>query len=178
MARYSDHEISEELLHNDARLQKRVKWFYKSNRKEIKAYVLKHGGTSRQASQVLQDGMLALFHTLKTDSQNKGSLSQLYVGICKAIWDKSAGHEIYSHPHLHEEKAMEKLFARMDDSDVQVLKAFYFEAKTDEQISKQFGRPAPQLESDKKWNALRQLKDLLLKDEDLLEELYANIDSH
>jgi hypothetical protein len=175
LARYSDREIIEELLHNDARLQKRVKWFYKNNRKEIRQYITANGGTSKQAAQVMEDGMVALFHYIKNTSV-KSSLSQTYVRLCQAIWQKSEGWQNHFYPPLHEERAMEKLFARMDDSDVQVLKAFYYEAKSEEQITRQFGRPAHELEDEKKWSALRQLKDLLQKDEDLLNELNTHLE--
>ncbi len=63
----------------------------------------------------------------------------------------------------------------MEDADVQVLKAFYFEGKSVEQISKQFGKPHHEVENAKKWSAIRQLKDLLIKDEDLLNELTTNL---
>lgn len=175
MARYSNREIAEELLHNDARLQKRVKWFFKNNRKKIKRYVHQHGGTSKQATQLMEDGMVALFHDLKTNGRPKSSLSKQFFGICKSIWEKSQGGEKQPYARLHEEKAMEKLFARMKDADVQVLKAFYFERKSEEQIGKQFGKPHHEIENEKKWNAIRQLKDLLIKDEELLSELNANL---
>lgn len=175
MARYNDREIAEELLHNDARLQKRVKWFYKNHRKEIKRFVHQQGGTSKQAAHLLEDALVALFHDLKINGRPNISLSMHFVGICKSIWDKSSSDKNHQYPRLHEEKAMEKLFARMEDADVQVLKAFYFEGKSEEQISKQFGKPHHEVENAKKWSAIRQLKDLLIKDEDLLTELTTNL---
>ncbi len=133
------------------------------------------GGTSTHATHLLEDGMVALFHHLKLNGTQKSSLAKQFIAICKSIWEKKPDAEKHLYPRLHEEKAMEKLFARMEDADVQVLKAFYFEAKSEEQISKQFGKPHHEVENAKKWNALRQLKDLLIKDEELLNELNANL---
>ncbi len=175
LARYSDREITEELLHNDARLQKRVKWFFKNNRKQIKQYVQQQGGTSKQENQLLEDGMVTLFHDLKINGRPTSSLSAHFMGICKSIWEKNLAGEKLPYPHLHEEKAMEKLFARIEDADVQVLKAFYFEAKPQDQISRQFGKPHEEIENEKKWSALKQLKDFLIKDEELLNELISNL---
>lgn len=174
MPRYSDHEVATELLHNDERLQKRVKWFYRSCRKDIRKYVLQNDGHSKDADQVVENSFVALFHDLKHNGMPAKSLSDRLLEIAKILWDQrhlSEKERQLSYPRLHEEKGMEKLFARMDDSEVKVLKAFYYEMKEPAEISHQFGKPFEIVEEQHKWPALEKLKNLLVKDEDLLHEL-------
>lgn len=165
----SDQEFIEEFLLNDSRAQKKVQRFYKGMEDNLTMALVKEGATRTQALSTIQDAMVVLFHHLRDERFRKGSIQEYTLKLCLGIYRNTLPNKEYS--HLNEEKAMEKLYARLDPACREILRSHYFENKDKEDILKKYGLQTVEEKEARRFNCLKNIKDLLLKDEALLQEI-------
>jgi RNA polymerase sigma factor (sigma-70 family) len=152
---------------------------YKENRKVIFNLVLKNSGNKSDAADVLQEGVIALWQNSKKENFVLTATVNTYLySICKNIWLqklKKRGIYVSLNPNsssadlsdqslaviMEKEKSfnlLEESILMLGNTCQQILKLFYFEKKSMDDVAQIIGLNNAKTAKSKKYKCLQQLK--------------------
>ena len=152
---------------------------YKENRKVIFNLVLKNSGSKADAADVLQEGVIALWQNSKKENfVLTASVNTYLYSICKNIWLqklKKRGIHVSLNPNsssaalseqsitviMEKEKSfnlLEESILRLGNTCQQLLKLFYYEKKSMDDVAQIIGLNNAKTAKSKKYKCLQQLK--------------------
>lgn len=87
--RYTDEEIISGIRAGGSKMERTLDYVYKRYWPMIKDYIRKQNGTTEEAEEVFQEGMIGFYENILLGKyQQKSSISSYLFSICKFIWFK------------------------------------------------------------------------------------------
>jgi RNA polymerase sigma factor (sigma-70 family) len=179
-----EHQLLEGLAKNDRKITEQV---YRDNYKQVQAWVQGRGGTADDGDDVFQEAMTILFQKSQDEEFRLSCKIGTYlVAVAKYIWYKKlqlqnrrpdflpfdSGDEETNDKHRYEDdiKIQEEREEHFDQLNIamnalgepcsSLLKAFYNEQKSMQEIAGQFGYTNPDNAKTQKYKCLARLKKL------------------
>jgi RNA polymerase sigma factor (sigma-70 family) len=148
---------------------------YESEYPKIRDYVIKNSGSSVDAQDIFQDGVVVLLEKVKTpEFQFACKVGTYLYSCCRNLWLKqlrksnrelnSEYYEIYDiedvslleEPENHLEK-LAPILAKLSESCLKLFQAFYYECKTWEIIAQEFGYNTINSAKNQKYKCLKKI---------------------
>ena len=145
--------------------------------KQVENYVLKNRGTVTEAEDIFQDGILILFqNVLHNKFRGESSVNTYLYSICKNLWLQKLRKEskIIDHLDLSEidlpentdqqqinNQLLLKIMHGLKNDCQKILKEFYYNRKSMDELAKKFRLGSPQAAKNKKSRCLKRLTSLV-----------------
>jgi RNA polymerase sigma factor (sigma-70 family) len=179
-----EHQLLEGIANNDRKITEQV---YRDNYKQVLAWVQGRGGTADDGEDVFQDAMTVLFQKSQNEEFRLSCKIGTYlVAVSKYIWYKKLEHQnrrpdflpfdsgdedvqetkVYQDDiQIQEEREehfdqLNKAMNALGEPCSSLLKAFYNEQKSMQEIAGQFGYTNPDNAKTQKYKCLARLKKL------------------
>ncbi|MEL7144744.1 MAG: sigma-70 family RNA polymerase sigma factor [Bacteroidota bacterium] len=127
-------------------------------------------GTAEQARDIFQEGLIVLYNNLLEDKfQGNSAITTYLISICKNLWlnelkkaksfesDSSLVNLIDEEELIVNVAVVELLQSKLDPDCQAVLKAYYYDERSMEEISSQFGLSGAQSAKTKKLRCMKKL---------------------
>lgn len=154
---------------NRAESKKAVTHLYEKCYPSVQRYVLM-SGNMEQAKDIFQDGMTVLYNNLLEGKfQGNSSIATYLISICKNLWlnelkktktyesDEKLANVVDEEEKRVNDKVVALLQSQIDPECQEVLKAYYYEELTMEQIKTQFNLSSAQSAKTKKLRCMKKL---------------------
>ncbi|MEP4093945.1 sigma-70 family RNA polymerase sigma factor [Reichenbachiella sp.] len=174
-----DETLLSKIRSNDYKKRnKALEYLYDTFFKSIKSFVLNNSGSEEDAQDVFQDGIAIVFqNVLQNKFKKEASLNTYTYSICKNLWlmkirknSKITEVDILGEVEVEDVKneyvslqRLEKIINELNPDCQRVLKAFYFESKSMEEIQRLFGLGSIQATKNKKLRCMKHLMQLISK---------------
>ncbi|MBW3467467.1 RNA polymerase sigma factor [Arthrospiribacter ruber] len=173
--KYSQEEIIEGIKNNDSRM---IQVFYQSQYKKIEQYILANNGDPEDAKDIYQEAFVVLWRNIKLEKfhpENGTAIAGYLYQIAKNKWlDKLRNAKnkitVELQPNLHEAEEenepeteayhqwVVKEFENLGETCKEVLKRFYFQKESMEQIASAFDWTSATARNNK-YRCIQQLKE-------------------
>ena len=141
----------------------------------VKYFIVNNSGNTQDAEDIFQEGLLALYNRLiEGKFQGKSTLKTYLFSICKYLWinklrtiNRVSVNSLENVMELPNEEfhsvdtvSLEKIFSQLRGECQEILKLFYFESMSMEQIKSVFNLGSTQAAKNKKHRCLQHLIEL------------------
>lgn len=173
--KYTQEQILSGIKNNDSGI---IKWFYQSQFRKVENFIINNNGSNDDAKDIFQEAFVVLWKNVKMEKfvpENGTALAGYLYQIAKNKWldnlrdsKKNTNVEIQTNLHLAaDENGTEseeyhlwvaKEYNNLGDTCKEVLKRFYFQKESMEQIASVFGWTSATARNNK-YRCIQQLKE-------------------
>lgn len=192
MESYSDPQILDDLKSfQEEKNNKALRALYKNNYDMVNNFVLKNSGTTAEAKDIFQDGIIIFYNKVKRPDFNIACTIKTYIySVCKNLWldrirQKSNRARILDsqeHVDIQEDdlglliqnekyKLIAQLVNKLSKDCKKVLTYFYYEKNSMKEIAVKMLLSSEAVAKNKKHNCLKNLKKLVHRNKQLYQEL-------
>ncbi len=171
-------ELLQGLIKND---RKAIETLYKENYKTVQSLIINNNGTSDDARDIFQEGMIVLYEKVKTGSFELNCQIKTYMySVCRRLWLKrlqqnqkysgevdSIAEQVPVEEELEAQEqrnteflTMEKSMMSLGEPCKSLLEAYYLQKKSMTEIASNFGYTNAENAKNQKYKCLIRLKKL------------------